>query len=79
MRKFFIGATLVVATLATSLVVMPEAQAQANYPNVAALTPFTAECNYMSKPGYLRYRHFLNTGEFLDYPRAFAIVQEQGG
>lgn len=78
MRKLILGIALAAVTAAT-FVAAPQVQAQANYPNVSGLTPFSPDCNFMSKPGYLRYRHFVNTGEWLTYERAAAIVAEQGG
>ncbi len=79
MRKIVIALALAVATLAA--VAAPSAQAQTNYPNVANVTPFTADCNFMSRPGYLRYRYFVQTNgtQFLTYEQAARIVGEQGG
>ncbi|HEX8465370.1 MAG TPA: hypothetical protein VF627_12210 [Abditibacterium sp.] len=76
MRKLIL-ASAVVAASAVAFVAAPQAQAQ-QYPNVAGLTPFSAECNYMSKPGYLRYRFFVTSGRFISYEEAARIVAEQG-
>ena len=76
MRKTVIALALAIATAAA--VAVPSAQAQ-NYPNVSGLTPFTAECNYMSRPGYLRYRYAVQSGQFISYEDALRIVQGQGG
>lgn len=75
MRKI-IALALAIATAAA--IAAPSAQAQ-NYPSVSGLTAFTPECNYMSKPGYLRYRYFVQSGEFISYEQALQIVQGQGG
>ena len=40
-------------------------QTQGQYPNVANLKPFSAEANYMSLAGYLRYLVFQQTGQWL--------------
>lgn len=76
MRKIILGVAL--AAVAASAIAAPQAQAQ-DYPNVANLTPFTAEANYMSKPGYLRYRNFVTTNNWISYEEAARIVAEQGG
>lgn len=51
MRKLAVVA-LGVVMLSATLVGVASAQ---QYPDVNRLTPFTAETNYMSLPGYLRY------------------------
>ncbi|BCM91704.1 hypothetical protein IAD21_03579 [Abditibacteriota bacterium] len=76
MRKIIIALALAVATAAA--VTAPSAQAQ-TYPSVSGLTAFSPECNYMSKPGYLRYRYYQDSKEFISYETAARIVQEQGG
>lgn len=76
MRKLILTIA-VVATTATTAVVAPQAQAQ-QFPSVAGLTPFTAEANYMSKPGYLRYRYFVTSGRWISYEEAARVAAEQG-
>ncbi len=49
------------------------------YPNVSTLTPFTAQTNFMSLPGYLRYVSHQQTGQWLTYTEAGRIVHQQGG
>ncbi len=49
----------------------------AEYAQVASLQPFTAEANYMSLPGYLRYVTFETTGVWLSREEAVAIVNNQ--
>ena len=78
MRKIIIGIALVTAMAASAVIAPKAAQAQ-DYPNVAGITPFTAEANYMSKPGYLRYRNYVNTNNWISYEEAARIVAEQGG
>lgn len=48
-------------------------------PNVASLEPFSAEANFMSLPGYLRWLLFQQTGNWITYQEAARMVQEQGG
>jgi hypothetical protein len=47
------------------------------YTNVANLTPFSAESNYMSLPGYLRYVTYQQTNLWLTYDEASRIVHQQ--
>lgn len=54
------------------------ASAQPN-PNVSNLTPFSAETNFMSLAGYLRYVNHQQTGQWLTVPEAVRIVQQQKG
>ena len=77
MRK----AILVVLAAAAVLgaLAAPKAEAQTQYPSVSGLTPFSPECNFMSKPGYLRYRYFTTSGQWIAYADAARIVAEQGG
>ena len=49
------------------------------YKNVSILTPFTAQTNFMSLPGYLRYVSHEQTGQWLTYTEAERIVHQQGG
>jgi hypothetical protein len=65
-----IAAALMVGGLATSGVA-------AEYPRVATLEPFTAQANYMSLPGYLRYAVHQRTGRWLSVPEAGRIVRQQ--
>ncbi|HLW49237.1 MAG TPA: hypothetical protein VKW09_15930 [bacterium] len=47
------------------------------YPNVANLKPFSAEANFMSLPGYLRYLVFQQTSQWLTRAEAVRIVGQQ--
>ena len=76
MRKIIIALALAIITAAA--VSAPSAQAQ-TYPSVSGLTAFSPECNFMSKPGYLRYRYFLTSKDFISYETAARVVTEQGG
>jgi hypothetical protein len=70
-----------IVALVTALViagaVMP-ALAQTSYPNVSKLDPFSAETNFMSLPGYLRWVTFQQTSNWITYAEADRIVIEQG-
>lgn len=78
MRKIIIGIALVTAMAASAVIAPKVAQAQ-TYTNVSGITPFTAESNYMSKPGYLRYRNYVDSNNWISYEEASRIVAEQGG
>lgn len=46
-------------------------------PNVANLDPFSAEANYMSLPGYLRWLTFQQSGNWITRAEAVRLVNEQ--
>ena len=54
-------------------------QTQGQYPDVHSLKPFSAEANFMSLPGYLRYLVFQQTGQWLTRAEAVRIVSQQSG
>jgi hypothetical protein len=51
--------------------------AQQQYPNVANLTPFSVDANYMSLPGYLRWVVYQLQNAWISLEEATRIVQEQ--
>lgn len=58
----------------------PAAAARAGeYPDVSKLQAFTAEANFMSRPGYLRLLVFREQGTWMSYAEAERIVKAQGG
>jgi uncharacterized protein YdeI (BOF family) len=57
----------------------PATTTQGQYPDVHSLTPFSAEANYMSLAGYLRYLVFQQTGQWLTRAEAVRIVAQQSG
>jgi hypothetical protein len=75
MRKLAV-VVLGVALFSAALAGVASAQ---QYPNVSTLTPFTAQTNFMSLPGYLRYVSHQQTGQWLTYTEAGRIVHQQGG
>lgn len=66
-----VGALLILAIGAPAL-------AQ-QYPNVANLKAYSAEANFMSLPGYLRWLVFQQTGQWISYAEATRVVRQQGG
>lgn len=69
---------LIVVLLATLVLAATVAPALAQqYPDVSSLKPFSAEANFMSLPGYLRWLVFQQTGQWITYAEAARIVQEQ--
>jgi uncharacterized protein YdeI (BOF family) len=57
----------------------PATTTQGQYPDVHSLKPFSAEANYMSLAGYLRYLVFQQTGQWLTRAEAVRIVAQQSG
>src|SRR5439155_11887746 len=55
----------------------PAPQAISGFPNVAGLRPYSAETNYLSLPGYLRWIVFHASGIWITYAEASRVVQEQ--
>jgi hypothetical protein len=77
MRKLIVVIVLAITVL-VGAVVAPRAQAQ-NYPQVGNLTPFTAETNYMSLPGFLRFSYLQSSGTWISHDQAVEIVKQQQG
>jgi hypothetical protein len=75
MRKLVV---VILGVVLLSAVISGVASAQ-QYTNVATLTPFSAESNYMSLPGYLRYVTYQQTNLWLTYDEASRIVHQQAG
>ena len=74
---------LVILTMVgLAMALMPQAaaaQGGGSYANVSGLKPFTAESNYMSLPGYLRWMTYTEQQVWLSVPEAKRIVAEQTG
>lgn len=49
------------------------------YPSVNNLKPFSAETNFMSRAGYLRYLVHQQNAQWITYQEAARIVKQQGG
>jgi hypothetical protein len=71
-------AVIVLGAVMFSAMFAGMASAQPN-PNVSNLAPFSAETNYMSLAGYLRYVNHQHTGQWLTVPESVRIVQQQKG
>ena len=78
MRVGWLFLVLVAVGLVLTLAPQPAA-AQAEYPNVASIQPFSAQANFMSLPGYLRWITWRDQQTWLTYPEATRIVVAQGG
>jgi hypothetical protein len=58
---------------------VPATQAQAqNFVTVKGLTPFTPPANFMSLPGYLRWRYLIDGGRWISRAEAVNAVHDQG-
>lgn len=77
MRKLMI-VTFVAAVAAAGAFTANRAEAQ-EYPSVAGLTAFTPEANFMSLPGYLRWKHFQATGQWISRDEAVQATNSQMG
>ena len=78
MRKLIVVGTLAAVAL-LSVAGSKQASAQTNYPNVASVTAFSQGANFMSLPGYLRYRYFLDSGRWITREEAENAVKSQTG
>ena len=73
--KVLVLVVLVMLGTITALATPPAAAA--DYTSVAGLQPWSAESNYMSLAGYLRWMTFKEQGIWLSVPEAKRIVSEQ--
>lgn len=75
MKHKFIAVSLFVGLLGF----VPATQVQAqDYVSVKGLTPFTPPANFMSLPGYLRWRYILSSGRWITRQEAVNAVTNQG-
>ena len=68
---------LVVLAMVAGLFCLADTQAQAAYPNVSDLKPYSVEANYMSLAGYLRWQVYMEQGVWISRGEAMEIVMEQ--
>ncbi len=68
---------VVIVLLGTVIALATPPASAAEYTNVAGLQPWSAESDYMSLPGYLRWMTFKEQGIWLSVPEAKRIVAEQ--
>jgi hypothetical protein len=82
MRRFVMAlagiAVLLVTVSGVALAQTPPASS-GQFPSVSNLKAFSAEANFMSLPGYLRYLMHQQTGQWLTYAEASRAVRQQGG
>ncbi len=74
-------AIVAIVSVLVALAAAPVAAQQGGgqYPSVSGLTQFSAESNFMSLAGYLRWMTFKEQGIWLSVPEAKRIVAEQSG
>jgi hypothetical protein len=75
MRKFVV---IALGAIMLSAALSGVASAQ-QYPSVSNLKPFSAESDYMSLAGYLRYVVYQQSNQWLTYDEASRIVKQQTG
>ena len=75
MRKILVVVVLAVMAL-IGAVAAPQAQAQPV--DVRNIEPFSPAANYMSLPGFVRYRILLTEGRWIPREEAEQIVSQQG-
>jgi len=68
---------VVLVLLGTMIALATPPASAAEYTDVAGLQPWSAETNYMSLAGYLRWMTFKEQGVWLSMPEAKRIVAEQ--
>lgn len=68
---------VLLAAMVVCLFVISDKQAQAAYPDVSDLEPFTVEANYMSLAGYLRWQVYLEQGVWISRMEAMEAVMDQ--
>ena len=79
MRAAWFLMILVGGVLLTTAATPACAQTSAAYPEVATLEPFSAQANFMSLPGYLRWVTYREQQVWLTWAEATRIVLAQGG
>ncbi len=68
---------VILVLLGTMLALATPPASAAEYTNVSGLQTWSAETNYMSLAGYLRWMTFKEQGVWLSMPEAQRIVAEQ--
>jgi hypothetical protein len=75
--RLVIVVLLVALCLALAAPAFARAGTGGDYPNVANLTAYSPEANFMSLPGYLRLLVWRDQGVWLTYAEAAKIVASQ--
>ena len=71
---------LVLALLAgLTLIGLAKPASAQNIPNVRGLTPFTAETNFMSLAGWLRWQYHIENSRWISRTEAVNFVKSQTG
>lgn len=70
---------IVIGVIGSLLLALAAPATAQQFPNVSSLEPFSAEANFMSLPGYLRWLVFQQTGQWITYAEAARVVREQTG
>jgi len=85
MRKLFIsmaGLAVILAVVSGVALAQTTAPAQnaspGQVPTVSNLKPFSAEADFMSLAGYLRYVMYQQSGQWITRAEATRFVQQQG-
>ncbi|HET8999058.1 MAG TPA: hypothetical protein VFP86_05380 [bacterium] len=84
MRKAFASIVSVVALVAVlsgvalAQTTPPSQPSPGQVPTVSNLKPFSAEADFMSLAGYLRYLMHQATGQWVTYAEATRVVKQQG-
>ncbi|MBI4277652.1 MAG: hypothetical protein HY660_04270 [Armatimonadetes bacterium] len=76
MAKKLVGALVLGGLLMVGMAGPALAQ---QYPQVASLTAFSPEANFMSLPGYLRLLVFQQIGNWITMEEATRVVNQQAG
>jgi hypothetical protein len=78
MKWMMIAAIVLLVVAHTTVVFAQQSQVPQQFPQVRNLEPFSAETNFMSLPGYLRWVVFQQQGQWLSHDEAARIVSQQG-
>jgi len=75
LKKMLLLAMLVIVTM---FALIAPASAQQVIPNVKGLTPYSAQTNFMSLPGYLRWQYYIENGNvWVSIQEATQLVNSQ--
>ncbi|HVF09828.1 MAG TPA: hypothetical protein VNA16_03450 [Abditibacteriaceae bacterium] len=77
MRKLLIVVVFAVAALVGAFMAPQQAQAQ-EYPDCTTVTPFTQAANFMSIPGWMRWRYVAGGGRWISREEAIKVAQDKG-
>lgn len=78
MRNLWVLCTILALFLVGSGVASAQQAAPGQVPSVSGLKAFSAESDFMSLAGYLRYLMHQQTGQWVTYAEAKRVAQQQG-